>query len=344
MQLYRESIFISGIRSFVKVLFGLIGLLVGIFVLIGFTGAMGATPYVLPKANLYIMPNADGSIDQAPMNSPVVLQISIENVIGSPKLSSDTIASVLTQAKSNPLLNKRIKAIMLNINSPGGTATDSYQIYQAIENFKSEMKIPVYGYVSGLCASGAMYIACATDMIYASPASIVGSVGVISGPFFNFSEGMQKIGVSAKTLTMGKDKDSFNPFRPWKADEGTDFNNMMQVNYDLFASTVAKARPKLTMEKLAEYGAQIYSAGDSEKLGYIDNGNATYREALKALVTAANITEQYQVIEVHSVPSLLSDLLENKANMLSHAFKSIFSQDIEMKHPMSNSLLYLYQP
>lgn len=346
MQLYRESVFISGIRSFVKTLFGFVGFLLGLFVLAAFAGVMTSSPYVFPKANLYVMPNAKGELVDDSEASAVVLQIDIRNVIGSAQLNSDKVATALSQAVSHPLLGKRVKAIMLNIDSPGGSATDSYDIYKAILDFKKAKNIPVYSYVSGLCASGGFFIAAASDMIYTSPAAIIGSVGVISGPFFNFSEGMQKIGIAAKTLTMGKDKDSYNPFRPWKSDEGTDFDAMIKLNYDLFAGSVAAHRPKLTLDKLKEYGAQIYAAPDAEKLGYIDNGSSTYCEALSALVTAANISEKegYQVIEVHPVPSLLADLFENKVDLLTKLIKGKFVSEIEMKHSMSDQVLYLYQP
>ena len=68
--------------------------------------------------------------------------------------------------------------------APGGAADDSVGIYRALCEYKKKYNVPIYAFVDGLCASGGMYIACAADKIYATPSSVIGSVGVIMGPLF----------------------------------------------------------------------------------------------------------------------------------------------------------------
>ena len=74
--------------------------------------------------------------------------------------------------------------------------------------------------------------------------SVIGSIGVVAGPFFNAYALMEKIGLEAKTLTEGKDKDSLNMFRPWKSDEGASIQEILSAQYERFVDLVAQSRPR----------------------------------------------------------------------------------------------------
>ncbi len=95
--------------------------------------------------------------------------------------------------------DSKIKAIVLRINSPGGTVTASDVVYREIQHFKRTTKKPVVVLMSDLAASGGYYIACAGDEIIAHPTTITGSIGVIIQTF-NFSEGMRRIGIKRQLL------------------------------------------------------------------------------------------------------------------------------------------------
>src|SRR6267154_729814 len=158
-----------------------------------------------------------------------------------------------------------------------------------------------------------MYIASATDKILASPSSVIGSIGVILGPTFNFSGLMDKYGVQALTITQGKDKDMLNPFRPWQPGEDASLRNITLNLYDRFVSIVTTARPNLDRDKLInEYGAQVFVAENAQMLGYIDNGNADYDTAISELAKAAKIPENdmYQVLTIEPMHPFLSDLAQ----------------------------------
>ena len=116
-------------------------------------------------------------------------------------------------------LKNRVKAIMLHIDSPGGTVTDSHNIYASLLDYKEKYQVPIFAYVNGMCASGGMYVACAANEIFSNPTAAIGSVGVRVCPFFNFSKLMERFEISQVTLTKGKNKDMGSPYRPLREGE-----------------------------------------------------------------------------------------------------------------------------
>lgn len=293
----KESILRSAIRSFFTSLFGCIGFFIAIFAIIMF-GVMSSG--MDTKTTMKVIPNAEGSKGEAKVGSPVLLQIDIHDIIGLGKMTAEAVNMQLFESQLK-FKQGQIKGILLHMNTPGGGVTASNAIYEALLHYKKKYDIPIYAYVEGLCASGGMYIASAADFIYSNPISVIGSIGVIEGPFFNFSELLKKIDVSSVTLTEGKNKDSFNPFRPWREGEGNTHQAIIKSMYDRFVHIVEKSRPNLNVKQLRdEYGAQVFIAEKAKELGYIDVCNCSYREALKSLKLAAQIgeNESYQVIKL----------------------------------------------
>lgn len=293
----KESILRSAIRSFFTSLFGCIGFFLAVFAIIMF-GIMSSG--IDTKTTMKVLPNAEGSKGEAKLGSPVLLQIDIHDIIGLGKMTAEAVNMQLFESQLK-FKQGQVKGILLHMNTPGGGVTASNAIYEALLDYKKKYNIPIYAYVEGLCASGGMYIASAADFIYSNPISVIGSIGVIEGPFFNFSEFLKKIDVSSVTLTEGKNKDSFNPFRPWREGEGNTHQAIIKSMYDRFVHIVEKSRPNLNVKQLRdEYGAQVFIAEKAKELGYIDVCNYTYREALKSLKLAARIGENefYQVIKL----------------------------------------------
>jgi protease IV len=235
---------------------------------------------------------------------------------------------------------------LLYINTPGGTVDDANGIYRALLDYKQKYQVPIYAYVEGMCASGGMYIACAADRIFASSSSVIGSVGVILGPTFNFSGLMDKYGVQALTITKGKDKDMLNPFRPWQPGEDASIRDYIADIYDQFVSIVTNARPRLDRDKLInEYGAQIYVAKKAQAFGYIDVADSDYNAAVAELAKAAKISDDqvYQVVTITPVHPFLAELAEGKLSLLDGKITHHF-QVGPMSSELSGRILYLYQP
>jgi signal peptide peptidase SppA len=346
MEIARESIFVSSLRSFCRMFFGLTGLAVALF-FFSTLYSVFTSPYMpQEKTTLSLLPDLEGSQELTPLHSPAVLQINVDGVIGIPdKLTGATVENLLLDSRRGLLQNDRVKAVLLRINSPGGTVVDSDAIYRSLMTYKAKYKIPIFAYIDGTCASGGMYVACAAEKIFASPSSVIGSVGVLYGPLFNFSEAMTKLGIQSKTMTEGLDKDSLNPFRPWKPGEGTSLQAIMAFLYQRFVTVVTEARPRLDKQKLvAEYGANIFDGPGAEERGYIDFANADYATALRALLSEAKIdpTKPYQVVELNPRVSLLDALA--KSSLMGGTVKH--SLDMGARHALDlrDQFSYLFAP
>lgn len=347
MDISRESIFVSAIRSFCNSLAAMIGILIGLFILAFLFMFISKPSHIADKTTMIFAADADGNRDPLPESSPAILRINVHGVIGSRDLNAKTVTAQLLDSREGVLKHDRVKAIYLHINSPGGTADDSHQIYAMLEEYKAKYKTPVYAYVDGMCASGAMMIACAADKIFSSPVGIIGSVGVIMGPNFNVSGLMEKYGVSQLTLTRGKDKDMLSPYRAWKPGEDQSLQDIMSYDYSTFVNLVAKARPKMDKNKLInDYGAQVFAPPKAEQLGYVDVSNSTYNQSLEELVKKAGIgdDEAYQVVELKVVHPVLSDLIEGKSPILTGKIRHELHFLPEMQPEFMNRPLYLYSP
>lgn len=341
----RESIFISALRSFCRTFFSICGILLALFIFSLVYTALTPSSLVEEKTSMVLLPNASGARELVPFSSPVVLQVNVHGVIGMDtpdSVKSETIEDILLDSRA-PSLQNRVKAILLHLNTPGGTVVDSDNIYRMLNEYKAKYKVPVFAYVDGLCASGGMYIACAADQIFASPSSLIGSVGVIYGPMFNVYETLKKLGIEALTLTQGLDKDALNPTRPWKPGEEASYQAITAFLYQQFVDIVTANRPRLDRTKLIEeYGAHVFNCVDAEKFGYIDHALSNRNEALTALLRAAQIDPEkpYQVVELKPNRSWFSSLMTNQASI----FSGKLEHTLDLGQPkIRDQFAYLYE-
>ena len=343
MEFTRESIFVHSVRSFFSSLFVLLGVAVGLFLVVLGLSFFSAGKMLPERATVTILPDAQGNRDMLSYTAPVILRLDVHGVIGMTDLLHENVETVLLDSREGLLQAGRVKAILLHLNTPGGTDCDSDEIYRALVAYKKKYTVPVYAYVDCICASGGMYIACAADKIYASPTAVVGSVGVVMGPAFNFSQAMEKVGVQALTLSEGKDKDSLNPFRPWQQGEDESFRVILSHVYNRFVNVVTEARPRIDKAKLqGEYGAHVFIASEAEEYGYIDRANSSYNEALADLAKEAGIGEKYQVVRLQLPKSFLEELVQGRL------FSGKLTHRLDLGAPstpeLAGKFLYLYQP
>lgn len=163
-----------------------------------------------------------------------------------------------------------IAAILLRIDSPGGSPTASDAVYQQLKKFKQEHGVPVYAQLMSTAASGGYYIAVAADEIYAGPTTVTGSIGVVMLGL-NLSGLMDKIGIENQTLTSGPFKDAGSFLRPMERAERDQLQSVIDDLYDRFVSVVDEGRPKLdraAVKKLAD--GRVYSAPQALKAGLVD--------------------------------------------------------------------------
>ncbi len=347
MQLARESVFVSAVRSFCTSFAAIIGILIGI-VLVVFVLGLFSSPDIFPrKSDLTIMADAQGKRDLLPQSTPVILRIDIRGVIGQGDLTEAKFNDLLLDSREGMLDHNRVKAILLYFDTPGGTVTDADGIYRALMEYKKRYKVPVYGFVDGLCASGGMYISCAVDKMFATTSSIIGSVGVIIGPAFNVSQLINRYGIQTMTITEGKDKDMLNPFRPWQEGEDRSLRNITAEMYERFVSLVCSAKSRMDRNKLVnEYGAQIFMADKAQELGYIDVAGSDYASALTELVKAAHLSDEnpYQVMQISVSHPFFTQLASEKLSLLNGKVTHTFRLGPYMDSELSGRMLYLYQP
>ena len=163
----------------------------------------------------------------------------------------------------------RVKAVILKIDSPGGSVTASDILYNEIAGYKKRTNAKVVAAMMGVAASGAYYIALPADYIQAHPTTITGSIGVIfARP--KVTGLMQKIGVDVEVNKSGTDKDMGSPFRPTSAEEEKIFQALTDQLGDRFINKVASHR-NLDPEALARIStARVFLANEALDLGLVD--------------------------------------------------------------------------
>jgi protease-4 len=152
--------------------------------------------------------------------------------------------SLFAQQLQRAASDEQVKAVVLRINSPGGTVTCSDTMYEAIRNFRARTNKPVVASTQEVCASGAYYIACGSDVIVAHPTSVIGSIGVIFNTF-DFSGTMAKLGIKSEAITSGSLKDMGSPFRPLDSEARAVMQGMIDQYHRRFVSVVTSNRPQL---------------------------------------------------------------------------------------------------
>lgn len=164
--------------------------------------------------------------------------------------------------------NKNVKAIVLDINSPGGTVASVQNIYSEILKAKENKK--VVALFRDVAASGGFYIAMAADKIVAEPGTITGSVGVIMQTS-NVEGLFEKIGVKVTPITSGKYKDMGSVFRPMSDAEKAILQDMVNDTYTQFFAAVKAGRPNVKPEDLTEYtDGRVFTGQRAFNLGFVD--------------------------------------------------------------------------
>jgi protease-4 len=188
------------------------------------------------------------------------------SLFGGAAAGSDDIVHQIERAVED----REVEGILLRVNSPGGSAAASQEIYQAIGRAKGEGKIVVVS-MADVAASGGYYIAAPADKIYADPATITGSIGAIA-MHEDMSGLFEKIGISPEVIKSGKLKDMFAPTRPLSEEARAVVRSLVEEVHERFIQDVAAGRkPKLTetaVRKLAD--GRIYTGQQAKENGLVD--------------------------------------------------------------------------
>ena len=200
-----------------------------------------------------------------------------------------------------------VKAVVLRVNSPGGSAFASEQIWHAVKELKT--KKPVIVSMGDYAASGGYYISCVADTIVAEPTTLTGSIGIF-GIIPNVKGLTDKIGLSYDVVKTNKYADFGNIMRPFNEDERSLLQMMITEGYDTFVSRCAEGRhmTKEAIEKIAE--GRVWTGETAKKLGLVDELGGIDK-ALDIAVAKAGI-EGYTVVSYPAKQDFFSSLLDTK--------------------------------
>lgn len=209
------------------------------------------------------------SKDEAKRSQPHIAVVKVQGVIAD---DSNANAERINESLRKAYLNPNTKAVIVEINSPGGSPVQSDDIYQYMRYLNQTYpKIPMIAVCTDMCASGGYYVAAGANTIYANPMSIIGSIGVRAGGF-GFVDLMDKIGVERRLYTAGKDKGFLDPFSPQQPQQVAEMEKMLSQTHNVFIQAIQASRGE-RIEKddpTVVFSGEPFSGVEAQKLGLID--------------------------------------------------------------------------
>lgn len=182
----------------------------------------------------------------------------------------DNKLSIISQQLERAERDSRVKAVVLRINSPGGTVTGSDNLYQLIKRFKEKSDKPVVASIQEVGASGGYYAALAADRIVACPTSVVGSIGVIFNTM-SFEGTLGKLGIRSDAIKSGKNKDIASPLRNMTQEERALLQETVDEYFARFKTLAVETRQlKDTQAIETATDGRVFSGEKARQLGLID--------------------------------------------------------------------------
>jgi protease IV len=217
-------------------------------------------------------------------NNPSQAHTAVVAIKGEIADGADASAEWIVTALRAAFEDEGAQAVVLLINSPGGSPVQAGIINDEIRRLKAKHKKPVYAVVEESCASAAYYIAVAADQIYVDKASIVGSIGVLMDGF-GFTGLMDKLGVERRLMTAGENKGFLDPFSPQTKNQRAHAQTLLDQIHQQFIQVVREGRGTRLKETPEMFSGLFWSGQQAIELGLADGlGNVDYvaREVVKA--------------------------------------------------------------
>jgi protease-4 len=239
------------------------------------------------------------------------------------KIGGDTLSDVIRKAR----LDDTVSAIVLRIDSPGGSALASETIRREIETTRQAGK-PVIASMSSVAASGGYWISSAADEIWASPTTITGSIGIF-GAFATLEKSFDSLGIHSDGVGTTKLADAFDPARPLNREVADSMQQIIENNYRRFIQLVAEGRnmePE-EVEKIAQ--GRVWAGKTAGELGLVDKfGNL--QDAVQSAAELADL-EEYDVIYIEQDLTAREKLIRRLNRFLIEAFNAALGQ---VDHPV----------
>lgn len=220
---------------------------------------------------------------------------SSQDYLSTTGITPERVRSLLDRAESDP----SIKAVVVRVNSPGGSVVASDEIYRALLAYEK----PVVISMGDTAASGGYYISCGGDHVIAHPDTLTGSIGVIS-QFLTFEGLLDKLGVDAVVIATGPRKDIGSPYRDMTEEEKQLWKDILDQVYGDFVDVVSEARelPEETVRELAD--GSVYTGQQAYEVGLVD-AVGTRQDAIEKAAELGGIEGQPRVVEMKPQPTFL---------------------------------------
>jgi len=181
-----------------------------------------------------------------------------------------------------------VKAVILRLNTPGGTVTASDAMYREVLRFKQRSGKPVIALMMDVAASGGYYLACAADQIVAYPSTITGSIGVILQTV-SVKQLLDRWGIRAEAFTSGPNKDTASPFATMSDEQRDILQSLVDDFYANFIDVVRTSRPRIPDDRFATVtDGRVFTGRQAHALGLVDHVGDLY-DALQLAKEAAGI-------------------------------------------------------
>lgn len=208
--------------------------------------------------------------------SPHIALIKVEGVIAA---DSQANAERINKSLDKAFENDKTKAVVVEINSPGGSPVQSDDVYNHMKYLQQQHpKVPLYAVCADVCASGGYYIAVGAKEIYTNKMTITGSIGVI-GSGFGFTGLMENLGIERRTYTSGKNKNFLDPFVAQKPEQKKQFEKLLNETHQVFVKAVADSRGDRLKDKSMDstFSGEPFSGIEAKKIGLIDGFSSVER-------------------------------------------------------------------
>jgi len=250
-----------------------------------------------------------------------LLMIFKEKDFGKPQIGILQIKGIILDAEEYLMAIKEmakkesIKAIVVRINSPGGSVGASQEIFEELK--KTRNLKPVIVSMGSVAASGALYVALGGTKIFASPGTITGSIGVVL-EIPNIEKLLKKIGIESETIKSGAYKDTGSIYRPLTPEEKKYLTKKVKLIHDQFIKAISEER-KISIEKVKSFAdGRIFTGEEAKSLGLVDKiGN--FWDAVEEAKKMAKISEA-KLVFMPKKKGFLSKILEEKSSLILESF------------------------
>lgn len=240
---------------------------------------------------------------------------------------SETVVQQLDEARKD----NNIKAVVIRVNSPGGSAAASQEIFQAITRFKTTGRKVIVS-MGDVAASGGYYVSAPADIIYANAASLTGSIGVIM-QIMNYEGLFEKIGLDDVTLKAGKYKDIGNPMRPMTDEEKAILQNILTEVHTQFKEAVMEGRGMTQDEVNKIATGEIWSGRQAKEKKLVDEVGS-FKDALDRAAKEGGLDVEDYVVSPLGEGSIFDEIMKG--------FQMKFSPTIQIGGMPSNTSTGLY--